>query len=854
MSSADASGFERNLQRYADLRNQYGNHEEAARWLEGLVPADEIERLRDAWQERIGEIRAGALSRGDNGDGGWYVPGLTMPRWHFVREQLEARLPQAVDRIDETSDRLVSWLADPMGRSIGTRGLALGHVQSGKTTNFLAVAAKAADCGYDLIIVLAGIHNSLRRQTQNRAQRTLFHRSHLWWTGTGSGDFEGDANDLGAHLHGDGKRGLLVVKKNATVLRKLADWLEDSEDATLRATSILVIDDEADQAGLDVAPGDAVEGVHEQVLRIVTLADSDRHPRVAYLAYTATPYANVLTSQDAEGLYPRDFILPLPKPIGHIGPPELFDEEAIGRPVHVVEDPSGGHGDSGQDLGADLRRAIRWFVMATAARAVIEGGRDRFHSTMLVHTSQSTDEQLAYQPVVNAFLSELQMSLDDEDYRDELRREYEEECERVPAEACGEEHVAWDAVEAHIPEVLRVLLDREPVAAPFMEDGRWQQAHSGVIVDNSKVAWLDRLTYSDLDDGEPGVTIIAIGGNTLSRGLTLEGLVSSYFVRTSRTYDTLMQMGRWFGFRPRYRHLTRLWTTQDLLANFRDLTDVELGLRDELDWMIANHKKPSEYAVRIQLLPGLEVTRSAAMRSVAVRPSYSDYPATTVHLYLDAEVLRNNLDATRSLVHAIGDGFTAPAGRAVWVAEGVPVGRIRQYLEEFHFHPDDYRMDSGALLNYIDREGDALTSWNVGVTSQTTGPGSVDLGGTVGSVQTITRSRFEYPGDHASIGVLANPDDDRLDLNGEASDARHRDVGEPPLLAIYPIDKNSQPRDGSADRVPMGAPADVIGLTIFFPKSETSHNVTHVEPALRRTTPESEESDEAARLLQGTQE
>lgn len=453
----------------------------------------------------------------------------------------------------------------------------LGHVQSGKTTSFLSVAAKAADVGYDLVIILAGVHNSLRRQTQDRATRTLVHQPGLWWLGTAVGDFKRDGNSLSAHLAGNGKRGLLVVKKHSKILEELANWLEAESDSSLRSRAVLVIDDEADQAGLDVASGDQLEGVHKQLMRIINLRTSTDERRVAYLAYTATPYANILTSQDPHGLYPRDFIYSLAKPTGYVGAEELFGDDSIGRPVRLEDDE-----DSDEVLTQGMRDAIRWFVLATAARAVLEGGVDRFHSSMLIHTTQLTQDQLGYRPAIDAYLAELNLEFESDET--EMSSSYAEVLSQVPPaeEDLGEQRAAWPEVRLWISTVLERLIQRTPAAEPFKEDGRVQQAHSGVIVDNSKVPWTDRLTYSDMDAGQPGVTVIVVGGNTMSRGLTLEGLVCSYFARTSRTYDSLMQMGRWFGYRPGYRHLVRIWTTQTLLDWFRELNQVERSLRDEL--------------------------------------------------------------------------------------------------------------------------------------------------------------------------------------------------------------------------------------------------------------------------------
>lgn len=759
----------------------------------------------------------------------WYLPkpDYEMPRWSFARSRLG--LPaDVVDKTSKVADEILARLASPRADDITTRGLVLGHVQSGKTTSFLSVAAKAADVGYDLVIVLAGVHNSLRRQTQDRAARTLVHKRDLWWLGTAVGDFRRDGNSLGTHLSGHGKRGLLVVKKHSTILRRLADWLEEESDASLRKLKVLVIDDEADQAGLDVSPTDELQGVHKQLLRIVNLRTSTDERRCAYLAYTATPYANILTTQHEYGLYPRDFIYPLDKPRNYVGAEELFGDRRIGRPVRIEHD--GDH----EILTEALRDAIRWFVVATAARAALKAGVESFHSSMLIHTSQRTDEQLQYRPVIEEFLDSMlaEFSADESP----MQTFYESTLEQVPARSGGgdgvldEEVASWPAVRKHVIPVLERLIDRTPAGEPFEEDGRTQQAHSGVIVDNSKVDWRDRLTYSDMDAGQPGVTVIAIGGNTLSRGLTLEGLVCSYFARTARTYDSLMQMGRWFGYRPGYRHLLRIWTTQELLDWFQELNQVERELRSELDWMEENGFKPEQYGPRIRVSPNMNITRASAMRSISRHVSYSDHLIDPGWLELDPEVLVQNQRLARELAAALTGIPSEPGGLLLF--RDVPVGPVRKFLSEFRFHESDTRIDRPSLLKYLDAEvtDGRLTSWNVLFKSLKRAASEFDYGGPVGKVGTARRGRLP-DASVAWIQSLVDSGDHRLDMGGGKPEtpARYRAADEPPLIVLYAIDARSEPDPGS-QRVALDAATEPISASITFPLSESS--VEYVSPAL----------------------
>lgn len=813
-----------------DLRVQKHGVEWAENRLRDKQP-EVAEAIIDAYRERIGELVQPPCGLIDPDNELWYMPKPEheSPRWKHARGNLGLSA-EVLDRTSEVADQILARLGNPKAESITTRGLVLGYVQSGKTTSFLSVAAKATDNGYDLVIILAGVHNSLRRQTQDRAVRTLVHKSDLWWLGTATGDFTNDGNSLGSHLAGNGKRGLLVVKKHPIILERLADWLEEERDQELRRRAILVIDDEADQAGLDVSTGGELKGIHKQLRRIVDLRTADGERRAAYLAYTATPYANILTSQDEFGLYPRDFIYPLEKPSGYVGSQELFGDQQVGKPIQIENDDH-----IGEDLTAGLRDAITWFVLATAARVGLGTPLESFHSSMLIHTTQLRHSQLAYRPLVEEFLRGLRDDLDTDESK--FEQFYETKLQQVPTRPGGgegfldERTAAWHEVRPHISAVIDRLLDRTPAGPAFKEDGRIQQAHSGVIVDNSMVDWKDRLTYSDIDAGQPSVTVIAIGGNTLSRGLTLEGLVCSYFARTARTYDSLMQMGRWYGYRPGYQHLLRVWTTKELFNWFRELDQVEQELRDELLWMQDAGLSPREYGPRIRVSPNLNITRAAAMRSVSNHISYSDTLIDPAWLNLDEEALEANETNVR----------TFAAGLDPWVDKseprtfrGVPIGMVRDLLDKFRFHPEEKRVDVPSLQRYLSTEKTALAGWNVVFKSIASSRPPYAFGEVVGAVTPVVRSQLSGPTE-GYIGSLVDSSDHRADLGGSNPEhAKYRAKGEPPLLTIYVIDPTSNPVRNT-NRVALNATRHPIGLSIALPESNT--NVDYVAPAIASIDP-----------------
>jgi Z1 domain len=809
-----------------DLRVQRNGLDSAKSWALERHP-DAAGLIFSTYWERIGELfipRRGLVALDHEP---WYFPKADheSPRWAYAKTKLGLSFAD-VEKASLVADEILARLGNPRGDTITTRGLVLGYVQSGKTTSFLSVAAKAADNGYDLIVILAGVHNSLRRQTQDRAARTLIHKPDLWWVGTAVGDFRPDGNSLSSHLAGNGKRGLLVVKKHSTILERLVDWLEEDTNA-LGRRAILLIDDEADQAGLDISTGEELVGIHKQLSRVVNLKSSDGCRRCAYLAYTATPYANILTSQDDYGLYPRDFIYPLERPAAYFGSQQLFGDAQVGEPIEIEQD------ETDELLTDGLREAIQWFVLATAARAANGQPLESFHSSMLIHTTQRTEDQIAYRPVVEGYLQRLIQNFATDEAS--MREFYARMLAKVPAKRGGsaaaidEDVSPWETVRLHVRNVLTRLVERTPSGEPFKEDGRIQHAHSGVIVDNSKVDWADRLTYSDLAAGQPSVTVIAIGGNTLSRGLTLEGLVCSYFARTAKTYDSLMQMGRWFGYRPGYRHLVRVWTTQELLDWFRELNQVEEELRQELIWMQEKGLTPDRYGPRIRVSPNMNITRAAAMKSVTRHISYSDTVIDPAWLDLDPEVLKENQRLARELAVDLGtpDAKISPTV----VFRGVPRDRIVSFLQSFRFHDEERRVDRPSLTRYIDAEAGRLQSWTVAFKSLGKGSGgSFDFGGDVGEVVPVSRARVKESS-VAYIQSLVDSKDHRVDVGGlePAGRARYRAENEPPLLIVYAVDSVSKPiREGN--RAPLNAPSTPISLSLAFPTSDSS--VDYVSPAV----------------------
>lgn len=745
--------------------------------------------------------------------------------WPGVRSRLLEDLPEeAVASIDRASSKIVSLLCPPGLSEFRSRGLVLGYVQSGKTTNFASVIGKAADAGYRMIVVLSGMHNSLRRQTQERLDGFLRQSNEsIWWMFSDENeDFINPSDrNINLLLNDKDKRFLTVIKKNVTRLADFITFLESADPRIVEDLPFLVIDDEADQASIDTSPAEDQRKRSRINSLIVRLLD---HKKVAYVGYTATPFANLLIDPDVpEDLYPRDFIVDLPKPEGYFGPEQLYGRERLAvdeeewqseglnmvryvpdEDVAALRPPRGRKKrESFEPVVPDsLERSLRYFVMATAARRVRDG--EKRHSTMLVHTTVFSDiQERMKEPVVSELLQlRRRVQAEDDGLIDELADQWSDETERLPAITLGLESVDFRSLMSELP---GVLMDVE------------------VKVDNYKSD--DRLQYGD----DPATTV-AIGGNTLSRGLTLQGLVVSYFIRAASAYDTLLQMGRWFGYREGYEDLPRLWTTRELEEQFMMLATVEAEIREDIKRYERERITPTDFPVHIRTHPKLAITSAMKMQAaVEAKVSYSGRRIQTILFnHRDKEWLKTNLDAAKALVGQLG--FAPVGSGAAFVSRRVSADLIVEFLTRYNFHQNAYDLRTEPLIGYIESQRDVgeLEYWNVAIVSQTSNRiGQIDLG-LDAPVNLITRTKTNQD-TYANIKTLMSRPDSVVDID-VGTDVRaatwdvqvqHRPEGVG-LLLLYPIGADSRTASaakGRRSRYDLEAVEDVIGVSLVFPEA-----------------------------------
>lgn len=718
----------------------------------------------------------------------------------------------AMAKLDDASTKVMALLSHPREIKFSVRGLVVGYVQSGKTTNFTSVMAKAADRGYKLFIVLAGIHNGLRRQTQLRLQDQLVRPNPgIWHQLTDPDrDFTAPANAAAYFNEANKQHVLCVVKKNKAVLGKFNRWL-DSASSFLANCPAVVIDDEADQATV------ATKTINPLIQGIL-----QRLPKACYVGYTATPFANLLIDPSAEDLYPKHFVVNLPRPTGYFGPEVIFgrephaDEDPMEVPdghdmVRLVPDedvdlvrPGKGQKDTfAPEIPPSLEAAVTYFCLATAARRVRGAGNP--HSTMLIHTSVNTVVHQAFQAPLRSILASLQRRVvDPSNDLDGLRRLWEEEICRVPADDFGNKSVGFD--------------DLLPALAGVFKECR-------VVVDNSTSK--DRLDY---ENGP--VVAIAVGGNTLSRGLTLEGLCVSYFVRAVSAYDTLLQMGRWFGFRSGYGDLPRIWMTEELRDWFRHLASVEAEMRRDIDVYMAEDKRPLDFAVRIRTHPALLVTAAAKMKSaVKASAAYGGQRVQTRYFRADdLDWLTRNQQAARRLVrraHETGAKLEMDESRDRIILRDAGHDLILGFLDEYSFHEKSIECNATLLRRYIESRANArrpaLRRWNIALIGNPGADAGFVFAPGIG-VNRVNRAKLPSKTAVADIKTLMSRRDASVDLDvAEGSGLTEEEIRAQRrlllpshgLLTLYAIDKDSpSPR---ASREPLAAADHVIGVGLVFP-------------------------------------
>lgn len=622
-----------------------------------------------------------------------------------------------VDSIDHVTDKVLDLVGDPSKTGIGLRkGLVVGNVQSGKTADYIGAITKAADSGYRVIIVLAGILDNLRSQTQQRIDEGFVGVSKVEDTAEGGkkvitdkvvgvghfgssrphgvlslttlqSDFNGrTARSITATFGKDDSTiYVAVIKKNSATLRSLIKWL----DKGMCSLPMLLIDDEADNASINYKSDESPTTINKLIRDLL-----GKFQRTSYVGYTATPFANifidpdVVTADHGEDLFPRDFVVALDAPDRYMGPSRIFGENIAPEDdiVREIDDndstlPVGHKREAAVNfLPGSLKNALRLYVLATAIR--ICRGDDTCHSSALVNVSRFID---IHKKVASLVRSEVEiiknaikvcglLPYTENAVMTELHDLFEKEYSQ-----CG---VDWNAVQSKLDQAASPV----EVLEIHMEGDARQLDYS-------------RENYPN------GRRLIAVGGFSLSRGLTLEGLCSSYILRNSKMYDTLMQMGRWFGYRNGYSDLCRIFMTSDARAWYKHITSALVELWDEFREMEKARLTPAEFGLRVKAHPlNLIVTAKNKMKATVEMTMQVDFAGQKVETaHIPIRELAANRELLNTFVKNIGSPTATPEPCSGYYWDHVPNHFIKNFITSFR--RTDVNMDTatGPICDYLDK-------------------------------------------------------------------------------------------------------------------------------------------------------
>ena len=638
------------------------------------------------------------------------------------------RAESVIEEIENSSLSILKKIGNPKsGTAFYEKGIVVGSVQSGKTGNFNAVINRAIDSGYGLIIVLSGIMEDLRSQTQKRIESDVIgtgvideEKDIKGTKGVGKisrfgnqgnneieqvisitsykSDFNKSLADADADLD---HTNILICKKNVSVLRNLIVWLHDylEDHKGKHKIPLLIIDDEADNASLNNEGHKGREYASKINGHIRALLDL--FEKKTYLGYTATPFANVLqdrndkpennwtikykfrgdpvekTLPQVANLFPDDFIELLDAPSNYIGAKQIFEtttpienkkEEKIPL-LEVVDDyidtfPSRVYDtENGETYGVEhykdksdfearndyiqfesyseyrrstrasksldnfphilpksLNESIICFIISIAIRdsrkpLMMNSGLYNQHHTMLVHISRFTLWQNKTKDLILEYVKEIKTRLNNDSIKS-------------PTSIYLDFERIWYKYYAVIIEEIQSYLPskyNDDFMAPITFEALIKylvDAAEGVEVKAINSSTNDKLFYTD----KTSKKVIAVGGNRLSRGFTLEGLTINYFVRMTNYSDTLLQMGRWFGYRPGYLDCCKLFTTKDSIDKFDSTTRAIEELEEEFKKMEDKERTPENFVLRVRKHPGtLKVTRPSILKNaMVVKWSYQD--------------------------------------------------------------------------------------------------------------------------------------------------------------------------------------------------------------------------------------
>lgn len=769
------------------------------------------------------------------------------------------------------------------------KGLVVGNVQSGKTGNMAALISMAADNGWNFFIILSGMIESLRLQTMRRLRDDLMRRegqnhSRFYWHSIDNPErvptYNNDPKNFDFSINSN-QRFISICLKNSTRLRNLIGWLKCAEKKR-EDIRLLIIDDESDQASINTATGKERTTINQLILDLVNNRDERGKPisyhfgAVNYIGYTATPFAVVLNEGPGlNSLYPSSFISTLSVSDEYFGPQQIFGcDEAGYNGLDVVREISYNdiviikdiHQGDSIDIPESLVESICWFLCGVAC---FRYWKRVSPVSMLIHTSRNTiHHNLIANAIENWFNSTPHSNI-----LNNCREIWDRETQKFDENTFRIQYPNYGKMNGH--QNLTLLPDFKDI-----KDGILSLLHEGIseiildvenqqplytngihlCIDNSErnddPNSMRRLVYPEsynMPDQAPA--FIVIGGQTLSRGLTIEGLVITFFLRSSMTADTLMQMGRWFGYRRGYELLPRIWMSERARRQFEFLAEMDYALRQEIKEMADSGVNYSQIGPRIKTSPEGTLVKIVAdnrmQEAVPVLYDFSGRKMETAVFNNDAQMLRDNLKTAEDFIKRLGNPENNHLNPHNYLWRGITTQEVIDFLTKYKYSERLRGFnDIKPLITWLETvsEEGHIGNWNVILGGNKTGNNKWSPTDNI-SINKVDHSNKYDGGNIINIGVLRTAEDYLTDIPQENTQEQkdriqlvkdsHKlseinsfrnayGMKNTPQILIYVVNKDSMPRPNSK-RFPLNAEEDIVGFSINIPGDQTRNMVRAIQ-------------------------
>ncbi|MCC9072125.1 Z1 domain-containing protein [Flavobacterium sp. F-65] len=812
-----------------------------------------------------------------------------------------------INDLDDFTDKILDKCYNPKeSGSWDRRGMVVGHVQSGKTSNYVGLINKATDAGYKVIIVIAGTISSLRRQTQERIDEGYIGRSSSAYINNngenriiGAGKYKADTDiySLTSSFYRTGDEGdfdrkvanrlnipigknpvVFVIKKNKGILENLIDWF--SKDSNIRIVNgqpklfdvpVLIIDDEADAASVNATKDiNEIKTINKLIRTLLNVFDQN-----TFVGYTATPYANLFIPQDyneelttivkgktyfiGEDLFPKDFIINIIAPKNYIGAAKIFGLEnpvtgESHEPLNVFRviddyDPpffrtinKNNKDQLPEYLPESLETALKSFILTCAIRRL--RGHEKKHNSMLVHVALYVKWIDRVASLINERMKDFKnyISANDAQFLKELEELFindflpttENVIENIDYKDSRIELHDWYSVKAELKKAASKIYVRA--------------VHGTRSTTNLEYKDIDEIDYSLYEDG---FSVIAVGGGRLARGITLEGLSTSYYLRTTRMYDSLMQMGRWFGYRPGYVDLCRLYTTETIYEWFNHITMATEEMRYDFDEMTTRNLKPKDFTLKVRNHHGLLAITSVAKLFWAqdITMSFSGSNPQTYLLLKDKKSIQNNFNNLKNLFEKLeyptNENIKQIRNKIKYLLyRNVQIEILTDFIENYKINIPS--INNQVISDYIKSQNKSnnIREWNICIVSNTSEKVLLYDEGVIKKPENRTEyntQKYRLSADGKEIELVCsvrnqtehsdsykitkNQIDDVVDRqvdlaeNGAGSIKERRANESKGLLLIYALDERG------TTKVENGIP--IIGYSIHFPKIENEVQVSY---------------------------